>query len=58
VAGGLTYREAHLLMEIVAECGCMASLDVAEINPILDQCNASAIFASDIVASSLGKRIL
>jgi len=58
VPGGLTYREAHLLMEIIAECGCMASLEVAEINPILDRRNQSAIFASDIIASSLGKRIL
>jgi arginase len=58
VAGGLSYRETHLLMETIAECGCMASLEIAEINPILDHRNESALFAADIIASSLGKRIL
>jgi len=41
VQGGLTYREAHLLMETIAECGCMSSLEVAEINPVLDNQNQS-----------------
>lgn len=58
VLGGLTYREAHLVMETIAECGCMASLEVAEVNPILDHRNSSAEFAAEIVASSLGLRIL
>jgi arginase len=58
VPGGLTYREMHLVMETIAECGCMASLDVAEVNPILDHKNSSAEFAAQIVASSLGLRIL
>ena len=58
VPGGLTYREAHLVMETIAECGCMASLEVAEVNPILDHKNSSAEFAAEIVASSLGLRIL
>ncbi len=58
VPGGLSYREAHLLMESIAECGCMSSLDVTEINPILDDKNRSALFASDVVASSMGQRIL
>ncbi len=58
VPGGLTYREAHLVMETIAECGCMASLEVAEVNPILDHKNNSAEFAAEIVASSLGLRIL
>ncbi len=58
VKGGLTYREAHLLMESIAECGCMSSLDVAEVNPILDQFNKSAEFAAELVASSMGLRIL
>ncbi len=58
VPGGLTYREAHLVMETIAECGCMASLEVAEVNPILDYKNNSAEFAAEIVASSLGLRIL
>jgi arginase len=58
VAGGLSYREAHLLMEIIAECGCMSSLEVAEVNPILDQRNQSAVFTAELIASSMGQRIL
>jgi len=58
VAGGLTYRETHLIMESIAECGCMASLDIAEVNPILDHKNQSAEFAAELVASIMGKRIL
>lgn len=58
VPGGLTYREAHLLMELIAERGALSSLEVAEVNPILDNHNTSAMFASDLVASAMGKRIL
>ncbi len=58
VPGGLSYREAHLLMESIAECGCMASLEITEVNPILDNKNNSAIFATDLIASSMGQRIL
>lgn len=58
VPGGLNYREAHSLMEAIAECGCMSSLEVAEVNPILDQFNKSAEFAAELVASSMGQRIL
>lgn len=58
VAGGLSYREAHLLMETIADCGCVASMDVAELNPILDTANKSAEFAVELVASLMGKRIL
>jgi|SRR5690554_787787 len=58
VPGGLSYREAHLLMESIAECGCMSSLEVSEINPILDNQNKSAVFAADLIASSMGQRIL
>jgi arginase len=58
VKGGLSYREAHLLMETIAECGCMSSLEVAEVNPILDTHNTSAIFAAELIASSMGQRIL
>lgn len=58
VPGGLSYREAHLLMESIAECGCMSSLEVTEVNPILDNQNKSAEFATDIIASSMGQRIL
>jgi arginase len=58
VRGGLTYREAHLVMETIAESGLMGSMDVAEINPILDNGNRSAEFAAELVASSMGMRIL
>ena len=58
VPGGLTYREAHLAMEIIAERGALSSLEVAEVNPILDVKNQSARFAAELVASVMGKRIL
>lgn len=58
VPGGLSYREAHLLMESIAECGCMSSLEISEVNPILDKKNKSAEFAADLIASSMGQRIL
>lgn len=58
VSGGLSYREAHLLMETIAECGCMSSLEIAEVNPILDHKNQSAVFTAELIASSMGKRIL
>ncbi len=58
VPGGLTFREAHLLMESIAECGCMSSLEIAELNPILDHQNKSAIFTAELIASSMGQRIL
>lgn len=57
IPGGLSYREAHLLMETIAECGCMSSLEVAEANPILDYKNQSAAFTADLIASSMGQRI-
>ncbi len=58
VPGGLSYRETHFIMEAIAECGCMGSLEVAEVNPILDHRNRSAEFAAELVASSMGLRIL
>lgn len=58
VLGGLTYREAHLLMETIAETGPISSMDVAEVNPVLDTANQSAEVATGLVASCLGKRIL
>lgn len=57
IPGGLSYREAHLLMETIAECGCMSSLEIAEVNPILDHKNQSASFTSELIASSMGQRI-
>ena len=58
VTGGLSYREAHLLMEILAETAVVGSLDVVEINPILDHGNSTAKLAVELVASLLGNRIL
>lgn len=58
VPGGLTYREAQLLMEIIADTGRLASLDIVEINPILDQRNQSAQIAVELAASLFGKSIL
>lgn len=58
VPGGLSYRESHLLMEAIADCGCMSSLEVTEVNPILDEKNKTAEFTADLVASSMGQRIL
>ena len=57
VRGGLSYREAHLAMEIVAESGLAGSLDVVEVNPILDRENATGRLAVELVASALGARI-
>jgi arginase len=58
IPGGLSFREAHLLMEAIADCGCMSSLEITEVNPILDNKNQSAQFAVEIISSSLGQRIL
>ena len=58
VPGGLSYREIHLAMEMIAESGLLRSLEVAEVNPILDDKNSSAVFACDVVASTMGKNIL
>jgi arginase len=58
VPGGLTYREAHLLMEMLADDGRVQSLDVVEINPILDDSNTTAKVALELIASLYGQRIL
>jgi arginase len=58
VRGGLSYREAHLAMELVAESGLADSLEVVEVNPILDRENETAKLAVELVASALGARIL
>ena len=58
VRGGLSYREAHLAMETVAESGLLDSMDVVEVNPILDRENATGQLAVELVASALGARIL
>jgi len=57
VRGGLTYREAHLALELAAESGLAGSLEVVEVNPILDRENTTALTAVELVASALGKTI-
>jgi len=58
VRGGATYREAHLAMEMIHESGLMRSLEVVEVNPILDQQNATAELAVELILSAMGKRII
>ena len=58
VRGGLSYREAHLALELVAESGLAGSLEVVEVNPILDRENETGRLAVELVASALGARIL
>jgi len=58
VRGGLTYREAHLALELIAESGLVGSLEVVEVNPILDRENTTATTAVELVASALGKTII
>ncbi len=57
-SGGLTYREAHLLMELLAETKRVASMDVVEINPILDSHNKTGKMGVELVTSLFGQRIL
>jgi arginase len=57
VRGGLSYREAHLAMELIADSGKLLSMDVVEVNPILDRENATALLAVELVLSALGKKI-
>jgi arginase len=57
VKGGLTYREAHAAMEMLDLSGKLISMDVVEVNPILDQHNMTAELAVELVCSALGKRI-
>ncbi len=57
VKGGLDYREAHVLMEIVADSGLLTSLDMVEVNPILDVRNTTAELGVELILSALGKKI-
>ena len=57
VKGGLDYREAHMLMEIVADSGLLRALDMVEVNPILDDRNTTAILAAELASSALGQKI-
>lgn len=56
--GGLTYREAHLALEMIAGCGLLRSFELVEVNPILDEHNRTAELSVGLIASALGKRIL
>ncbi|MFB6157217.1 MAG: arginase [Haloferacaceae archaeon] len=58
VRGGVTYREAHAAMEAIADRGVLRSMDLVEVNPILDEHNGTAELAVELAASALGKRIL
>jgi arginase len=58
VRGGITYREAHLAMETICDCGLMASMEVVEVNPVIDEVNRTALLAVELVMSAMGKRIL
>jgi arginase len=58
VPGGPTYREAQLCMEMIADSGCLASLDIVELNPALDVRNRTAVLAVDLVESLFGKSTL
>jgi arginase len=57
VLGGISYREAHLAMELVAQSGKLVGMDLVEVNPILDERNATAALAVEFALSALGKRI-
>lgn len=58
VRGGMTYREAHLAMELLHDSGAMLSMDVVEVNPVLDVANKTADLAVELILSAMGKRIL
>jgi arginase len=58
VPGGMTYREAHLAMEMLADSGKLIGLDMVEVNPVLDERNRTAEIACELILSALGRRIL
>ena len=58
VRGGLDYRESHVIMELIADSNQLVALDLVEVNPTLDNRNATAEFATELALSALGKRIL
>jgi arginase len=58
VRGGITYREAHLAMELICDSGRMTSMEIVEVNPVLDEANRTALLAVELAMSALGKRIL
>jgi arginase len=58
VRGGITYREAHLAMETICDSGRMTSIEVVEVNPVIDEVNRTALLAVELIMSAMGKRIL
>jgi len=58
VKGGLDYREAHMVMEMVADSGLLRALDLVEVNPILDDRNTTALLAAELASSALGQKII
>jgi arginase len=58
VKGGLDYREAHVVMEMIADAGSLVALDLVEVNPVLDVRNATAVLAAELAASAFGLQIL
>lgn len=58
VRGGATYREAHLAMEMICDSGRLVSMEVVEVNPVIDEVNRTADLAVELVMSALGKKIL
>jgi arginase len=58
VRGGITFREAHLAMEMVADSRKMLAMELVEINPIIDILNKTAILGVGLISSALGKKIL
>jgi arginase len=58
VKGGLDYREAHMVMEVIADSGLLRSLDLVEVNPILDDRNTTAVLGTELAASALGQKII
>src|SRR5581483_2621457 len=58
VRGGATYREAHLTMEMICDSGRLLSMEVVEVNPVIDEVNRTADLAVELIMSALGKRIL
>jgi arginase len=58
VRGGVTYREAHLAMEVICDSGRMVSMEVVEVNPVIDEVNRTAELSVELILSALGKKIL
>ncbi len=58
VRGGATYREAHLAMEVICDSGKMISMEVVEVNPVIDEVNRTADLAVELILSAMGKKIL